>query len=147
MAAVTNTRLSAEGDLAVCKLDVEERNVFGWAYVSHAPDGTILPDHSGEAVEKAQELEAAAYDFVLKSRVGGADHVGEATSEMIESVVFTEAKIEKMGLPTGLVPTGWWVGFHVNDDDLWKSVKAGERPAFSIEGSAVREPVREGEQS
>ena len=128
-------------DFAVAKLDEEQRIIFGWAYVSRDADGEVVWDRSGEAVEKAEELEEAAYDFVLTSRVGGADHAGDAPNELVESIVFTPEKVAKMGLPPGLLPTGWWVGFHVADDELWKSVKNGERPAFSIEGSALREPV------
>lgn len=58
-------------------------------------------------------------------------------------MVFTPEKIEKMGLPAGILPTGWWVGFRVEDDALWDSVKKGERLAFSIHGSGVRKEVED----
>ena len=141
MADPTTVQLAADGDLAVAKLDDDQRLIFGWAYVARSADGEMVWDHSGEAVEKAEELEATAYDFVLASRVGGADHRGDAPNTMVESIVFTPDKVAKMGLPDGVLPTGWWVGFHVADDELWALVKSGARPAFSIEGTAVREPV------
>ena len=40
-----------------------------------------------------------------------------------------------------LVPEGWWIGFKVTDDEVWKKVKDGTYPMFSIEGEAVREEV------
>ena len=50
-------------------------------------------------------------------------------------------KVEKMGIPAGTLPTGWWVGFKIEDDVVWKDVLAGKRPQFSIHGKALREEV------
>jgi hypothetical protein len=36
------------------------------------------------------------------------------------------------------VPHGWWVGFKINDDDQWESVKKGDRAHFSIHGKGRR---------
>lgn len=49
-----------------------------------------------------------------------------------------------MGIPEGTVPTGWWIGFKVTDDDVWAKVKDGTYPMFSIEGEAVRVPEAAG---
>lgn len=48
-----------------------------------------------------------------------------------------------MGIPEGVVPEGWWIGFKVTDDEVWEKVKDGTYPMFSIEGEAVREEVDE----
>jgi hypothetical protein len=39
------------------------------------------------------------------------------------------------------MPTGWWVGFQVNDDATWQQVKNGERREFSIHGSGIRKDI------
>ena len=62
---------------------------------------------------------------------------------LVESVVFTEEKMEAMGIPTGTLPIGWWIGFLVTDDDVWEKVKNGELSMFSIEGEAEREEVED----
>lgn len=129
----------------ISKIDKEHRNVFGWAYVTHDKDGNVVVDKSGEFVDEYEEIERAAYQFVVKHRAGDMDHTNQKTSEMIESMVFTPEKIEKMGLPKGVLPTGWWVGFHIEDDSLWDSVKKGERLAFSIHGKGTRKQVPDDE--
>jgi hypothetical protein len=142
------------GEFVIAKFDTDKQLVFGWAYVSHDADGNVVVDKSGEFIDDYGELEEAAYLFVEKSRVGGDSHA-RITSEigtddsakkvgtMVESMVFTPEKIAKMGLPPGVLPTGWWVGFKVEDPEVWKAVKRGERPAFSIHGSGRREEVTE----
>lgn len=129
-------------------LDFEEVNksedrkqVFGWAYQSHDKDGRLIVDKSGEAIGSPEELEKAAYKFVLTSRKQGDMHrrVGadpHVAGTMIESMVFTPEKIEKMGLPPGSMPTGWWVGFQVSDES-WDDVKSG-RKQFSIHGTGKK---------
>lgn len=124
----------------VTKTDAAQQNVFGWAYVCKRADGEQVVDHSGEMIDVA-DLEAAAYEFVVDSREGGDLHKGDAVATMIESVVFTEEKAAALGIPAGTMPTGWWVGFHVPDADVFAKVAAGDRAMFSIAGSAQREPV------
>ena len=153
--------VSETNDLQVAKFDevgtlakynIDKRQVFGWAYVTHDEDGNVVVDKSGEFIDDWNELEDAAYTFVIKSRVAGDMHQRDMTAPeftesprqvgtMIESVVFTPEKIEKMGIPQGTIPTGWWVGFQVTDDQVWNDVLAGKRPAFSIHGKAKREEV------
>ena len=52
-------------------------------------------------------------------------------------MVFTPEKIEKMGIPAGVVPSGWWIGTKV-DDTTWAEYKAGRLKAFSVHGKGVR---------
>lgn len=133
------------GELA--KIDDDKKQVFGWAYQTHDAAGQVIVDKSGEFIDDTDELEAAAYSFVVKSRTGGVDHrknedmTPYKVGTMIESVVFTPEKIAKMGIPAGVVPSGWWVGFQVEDDQTWHDVKAGKKLAFSIQGKAVRKEV------
>ena len=52
-------------------------------------------------------------------------------------MVFTRQKQEALGIDLGKV--GWFVGFKVDDADVWAKIKSGERPMFSIAGKAKRE--------
>lgn len=132
------------GIVDVSKTDEDKRLAFGWAYITHDKDGNLIVDKSGEYVEDPDELEKAAYDYVVKSRQQGDLHQRSMANEvvpvgsMVESMVFTPEKIEKMGLPAGSLPTGWWVGFKVADDETWGAIKRGERKSFSIHGKAKR---------
>lgn len=124
--------------------DNESRTVFGWAYVTHDEEGAVVIDKSGDFVDDYNEIENAAYAFVLESRVGGLEHIpGLSVMTLIESVVFTPTKCERLGIPAGTLPIGWFVGFYVHDDSTWESVKRGERLSFSVHGTGIRTPVKE----
>jgi hypothetical protein len=131
--------LMADGEIA--KADEDQRIVFGWAYVTHDSEGNVNVDKSGDFIDAVEEIEKSAYDFVLHSRNGDADHTNVKAATLVESIVFTPEKIEKMGLPSGAVPLGWWLGFKVEDDDTWARVKKGELRAFSIHGKGTRKSV------
>lgn len=96
-------------------------------------------------------LEEAVYEFVLNSRVGGSEHKRAEKSvvqvaRVVESFVVTDEKLEKMGIPADMrasIPRGWWIGFKVDDDDVWEAVKSGRFKAFSIGGRAVRNILSE----
>lgn len=123
-------------------VDADRQLVFGWAYVTHDATGNVVVDKSGEFVDDYEEIETAAYDFVVKSRRGGLDHAKDVTvSTLVESVVFTPEKVKAMGIAPGVLPTGWWVGFRVQDPEAWQSVKNGERLAFSVHGTGLRETI------
>ncbi len=130
-------------ETTIAKLDVDERMVFGWAYVSHLPDGTQVYDWSGDFVEDPTVVEKAAYAYVLDSRSGDVMHQGEVVAQLVESMVFTPEKVQKMGLPDGMCPTGWWIGMKVLDDKVWADVKKGRWRAFSIGGTGVRVDVED----
>lgn len=127
------------------KADADKREVFGWASIVQV-DGQPVVDRQGDLITP-EELERAAYSYVQKSRVGGSQHRREGetpfhASNMIESLVLTPEKIEKMGLPES-TPIGWWVGYKVHDDETWEKIKKGEQTGFSIHGRGRRTPVDE----
>ena len=68
-------------------------------------------------------------------------HERGGVAVLVESCVFTKEKMWAIGIPDGLIPEGWWIGFKVLDDDVWQKVKDGEYSMFSIEGEAIRQPV------
>ena len=85
-----------------------------------------------------EELEEAAYEYVRLYRDGGEMHERGGVAVLVESVVFTEEKIAAMGIPAGILPVGWWIGFKVLDKAVWEKIKDGTYPMFSIEGEAER---------
>lgn len=125
----------------ISKSDDDQRLVFGWAYVTHDAFGNVSIDKSGDFVDDVLEIEKAATDFVLNSRSSDADHTNVKGGTLVESIVFTPEKIEKMGLPPGILPHGWWVGFKIEDDATWARVKKGELKSFSVHGTGLRTPV------
>jgi hypothetical protein len=125
------------------KADEDKRQVFGWASIVEV-DGQPVVDRQGDWISP-DEIEKAAYDYVLKSRKGGHQHKRDGdqpfhAGDMIESFVMTPEKIEKMGLPDS-TPVGWWVGYKIHDDEAWDKVKKGEVTGFSIHGRGKRKEV------
>jgi len=136
-----STEVTWEGEFA--KVDADKQQVFGWASVIEV-NGEPVVDLQGDRIS-ADEMEKAAYTYVVKSRKGGDMHLRDnwepiQKSDMIESFIVTDEKREAMGLPDS-VPTGWWVGFQVQDPTLWTDIKEGRRTGFSIHGHGRRTPA------
>ena len=131
-----------QNDFAIMKSDDEKRLIFGWASVAIRKDGTQVIDHENDMIDP-EDLEPAVYDYVLEYRDGGERHNPNLRKKarMVESVIFTKEKMKAMGIPEGTVPEGWWIGFKVDDDAAWDKIKKGIYKAFSIEGTAFREPT------
>ncbi len=131
-----------KGRFKIMKSDDEKMLAFGWASVSMRVDGELIEDWQGDIIEP-EDLEEAAYEFVLLYREGGEMHERGGAAVLIESVVFTEEKMQAIGIPAGTLPIGWWIGFKVLDKDVWEKVKDGTYQMFSIEGEAERVKVTE----
>lgn len=129
-----------KGKFKIMKSDDEKMLAFGWANVSMRVDGELIEDWQGDIIEP-EELENAAYEYVRLYGDGGEMHERGGVAVLIESVVFTEGKMQAMGIPAGILPIGWWIGFKVTDEDVWQKVKDGTYPMFSIEGEAERVEV------
>jgi hypothetical protein len=134
-----NDELEWEGEIS--KVDTEKQHVFGWCSIAKV-NGEPVVDRQDDYIP-VEEMERSAYDYVLHSRKGGDMHKrdGEVPlhkSDMIESFVVTPEKLEKMGIDPDSVPHGWWVGFKVNDDQLWDEVKKGDKTYFSVHGRGKR---------
>lgn len=125
------------GTFEIKKHSDDKHIAFGWAYQSVTKTGNQCVDHSGDVLE-ITELEKAAYKFVKFYRDGSDCHERGGIGTCIESMVFTKEKAEALGIPAGTMPEGWWVGFEVSDEDVWKKIKSGEYTMFSIEGTASR---------
>ena len=130
---------------SVAKADDERHMVFGWASVAELADGTTVEDYQRDILE-IDELEDAVYNYVLFFRDGGEMHQRRGIGVLVESVVFTPDKLKAMGIPEGMLPSGWWLGLKITDDAVWEKVKNGTYSMFSIEGEATRQPVKETEE-
>ena len=124
-----------EGLFKIEKSSEDQQIAFGWAYQCVTKNGEQLVDHSGDIVD-ISEIEKAAYRFVKFYREGSDNHERGGIGVVIESMVFTKEKAEALGIPEGVMPQGWWVGFEVSDQEVWKKIKSGEYAMFSIEGTA-----------
>ena len=134
--------VSHQEDFTVYKTDDDKRLVFGWASVAITVNGEELEDRQHDTIEP-EDLEEAAYDYVLNFRDTGEEHRPELRQKgkLVESCVFTREKQKAMGIPEGILPVAWWIGFKIEDDEAWQKVKNGTYRMFSIEGKANREPV------
>lgn len=138
------------GSFTIEKADDEQQMLFGWANIAVAPDGHTVEDSHGEQIA-ADDLEHAAYGFVLKSRVSGEDHDGgPVDGVLVESVMFTDEKLAALAIDpfdgvtvneelakalADHMHRGWWVGFHIADEEAWDRTKK-DKTEFSIEGTA-----------
>lgn len=142
----------------ISKVDDSQSLVFGYANVSiskctHLGTGALITDLQQDIVPP-DELEKAAYDFVLNFREADEMHEGDCIGHLVESMVFTPDKLEKLATdPTTnlidqealivlkrILPARWWVGFKLSPTS-YQAVKSGRYKMFSIAGDANREAV------
>lgn len=118
--------------------DVEQQLVFGWANVTIQENGTTPFDWQGDIIA-TEVLEAAAYNYVLQHGLVNQQHEwGTECGWLVESMMFTKDKMAALGIPEGMIPEGWFVGFYIPDPMVYQKVKDGEYNMFSIEGTAMR---------
>jgi len=131
-------------EIEIVEKNQDQQQVFGFLSVSVDKDGNIVEDLQEDLITP-DELEKAAYNYVMFNgvqKVAGEMHTNIGVGALIESMVFTKAKQEALGIPAGVLPECcWWVGYHVSDSNVWKKVKSGEYSAFSIGGRAIRESL------
>lgn len=140
--ADVSTLDSVSEPFTISKVAEEERLVFGFANVAFSTDGRQITDLQGDLID-VDDLEKAAYAFMLEHQSAGEMHRGEPVGRVIESVVFTPEKLTAMGLVATDVKkayTGrWWIGVKLAPEAFAK-VKSGQYRMFSIQGSAHRIP-------
>lgn len=124
----------------IAKAKTDEQLVFGWANVAIDETGQYPLDWDGD-ITAPEDLEKAAYQFVLKYRATGENHQGEVKGDLVESIMFTKQKQEALGIPDGVLPQGWWVGFHVPEKEIFEKIKSGEYEMFSVQGTGYRAPT------
>ena len=125
----------------VLEVDEDQHLVFGWFSVIEE-GGEAVVDRQGDVIEE-ETLEKAVYDFVLTARTAGDSHERIGIGRLVESMMFTKEKQKSLGIDLGRV--GWYGGFHIDDEEVWKKIKMGHYPSFSIGGHALREEYTETE--
>lgn len=123
--------------LVVKALEPDRRLIFGWASIV-TKGGVPIVDKQGDVIP-VDELENAFYDYVLSSRDQGHMHRRTGVGRLVECMVFTREKQAALGVDLG--HEGAWVGFYVDDDEVWAAHKRGELPEFSIGGVAASIPI------
>lgn len=126
----------------ITKADDDKRLVFGWFSVTKIGENDVI-DGENDTIDIA-DLEKAAYNFVMKSRIASESHQRLGVGVLVESMMFTKEKQAALGIDLG--KEGWFGGFYVPDDKVWKAVKDGQFKSFSIGGTAVRTEVNDGEE-
>ena len=128
-------------EIEIKKVDEEQHTVFGWASVSVDKNGEIVTDLQGDQIA-SEVLEKTAYEFVIHSRRAGDAHErSRGIGTLIESAMITKEKAQAMGIQDEKFQEGWWIGFKIDDADVWAKVKGGKYAAFSIGGRGKRSPV------
>jgi hypothetical protein len=125
--------------LQLSKIDTERKMLYGPALI---PDKEILRyDDKGEPYyvyfEKAT-VQAVAHQFFKKNlqHTTNLQHEIPVTDVTVVESWIKEGNSDK-SLSLGLtdLPDGtWFIGTHVDDDNVWEDVKAGKVKGYSIEG-------------
>ena len=116
----------------IVKLDEDKHLVFGFASIADTRDlqDDLIPE---------DELERAAYEYVVESREGAEMHQRRNVATLVESMFFSVEKQQLLGLDLGA--PSWWIGFKVTDEEVWDKIKKHEYQAFSIRGTAIKERI------
>jgi hypothetical protein len=131
-------RLVLEAKIA--KADDTQRRLFGWASIAVMKNGVPLLDLQGDVIE-INDLAEGWYGYVKESGSLNFLHHDGCHASLIEAIVFTPEKLEVLGLPADALPLGAWVGYELDTDEDYQLIKDCGYLMFSIEGTALREPV------
>jgi hypothetical protein len=129
---LTKTDFKSRGE--VTKMDDEKRIVYGYASVI-SKNGEPIVDLQGDVIT-ADELEKAASEFMLNSRIGKTMHSGEPTTTIIHSFPMTDEIKKAYQIESPY--EAWLIAVKVHDDKTWEMVKSGKLKDFSIGGKATR---------
>ena len=137
-------KIQKQGKLQITKVDKENRMVFGFFNVNKIGN-ELVEDLQKDTIE-TEELEKAAYDFVLNARIAGDSHLRKGVGNLVESMVFTVEKqlailktLEQIGVKDAqfdLGIEGWWGGFQITDETVLEKIDKGDYPMFSVGGKA-----------
>lgn len=120
------------------EIDAEKKILMGAALI---PDKQIFRRNKDEeyyiffskdTVRKASEL------FLMNSNQNNATYEHDQKLKglsVVESWIIEDSKTDKSRLYNFDLPVGtWMISMKVNNEDVWKDVKAGKVKGFSIEG-------------
>ena len=113
------------------KFDDDQRLVYGVVLV---PD---IEDLQGDIISK-EEIQAAAHDYQVKSRLIKAQHKAPTDAEVVESYI---APVD-IPIGNGIAPAGSWIMVtRVNSAAMWAAIKKGDITGYSIGGVGEREEI------
>jgi hypothetical protein len=127
--------------IPIAKIDVERREITGWASVSLDAAGRAVVDSQGDHIP-LDELEEAAHEAFARSEgraTAGDMHRRIGVGDIIESIMVTPEKraaMPELFVPSG--PSGWLVTMKIHDDATWADIKSGKKLELSIAGMAER---------
>lgn len=125
-------------EFKITKLDDAKRMVYGFASVTSV-NGAVISDLQNDSVTM-EDITTAAHEFMKSHRVGGEMHrEGLHGGDVVESLMIDEDTKRVLGITRP--EEGWFIGYHVTDDNVWKRVQSGEYAAFSIGGTGRRVPM------
>ncbi len=140
-----------EKKVDILKVDEDKRQVWGIFSMSKM-NGESLVDMEGEIIE-TEDLEKAAHDFMLKSRMAGHNHDEIGVGTVIESFILTDEKgkllektLKDVGVENPVIRPNsdiWFGAFYIHSDKTWNMIKSGEFKSFSIGGEALRTEIVE----
>lgn len=121
----------------------EKRRAYGWLSVSLDANGDLVED-CHKSVIFPEDLEEAMVGFMLEHRRGDDMHSVEGVAKVFEAMTFTAEKWAALGgRPEGAPVCGTWIGVEfehgAEGDTAWAAVKRGDRPMFSLGGTAIPE--------
>jgi hypothetical protein len=120
----------------ILKADADKQHIYGWASVVEE-NGQLIVDKQDDIIMPA-DLFDAAVNFMLDFGTMGDMHENIGVGRTIMSFVTTAEMCKAFGMTVENDKVGWIVGFKVDDADVWKLIKDGKRPEFSIGGSGRR---------
>lgn len=118
--------------------DGDERYALGIVLEPQPFDGR--GDLQGDTYSE-ETVRAAAHEFMVRYQNMGLDHEELANGK----VLLLESYVAPADFEVGgeKVKRGTWLmACRYVDDDVWASVKSGERQGFSIGGDAIKRPLR-----
>ena len=115
------------------KMDEEQHLVYGIVLV---PD---IEDLQGDIVSK-EDIEAAAHDYLVNSRLIKAQHRAPTDAEVVESYITQQ----DLPMGRGVAPAGSWIMVtKVHSNAMWAAIKKGDITGYSIGGMGTREQIQE----
>tara|TARA_B100001123_G_scaffold170526_1_gene196181 strand:- start:38232 stop:39752 length:1521 start_codon:yes stop_codon:yes gene_type:complete len=118
----------------IAKSDADRRLVYG---VVLEPE--VIDAHND--IVSIDEIENAAHNYLIKSRMVGDQHSKPAKADIVESYI-APADLDIGGQQ---IRKGSWVMVtKVHDDSMWSGIKKGAYTGYSIGGYAVKEPIEDG---
>jgi hypothetical protein len=137
----------ADIEMEILSKSKAKQLVFGWFKLATKQDKPVA-DRQGDEVSD-EDLEEAAYSYVMDSREGGEMHRRTGVAKLVESIAFTREKQDALGInlkdKRGNSITGWFGGFKVTDPEVWKKVENEQYSMFSIHGKGQRRKIGERE--